>query len=225
MYKRLATFLALSAIAAFSVLPAASLAQDSGPFQVKAARQFNVDVDRVFEFDIVNSSVRDLFARGRVVLLNVYDASLPVTILVPDVHFPPGSTTSVSVRWPNAPLVGQIRALLVLNDGQDPSLIQQFTFWVFPLQQAALFVGIAAMACALALTALRLPKYLKTRVPANMIAYIVDDDDTVVTLSTRFDVTWQDIVRANRLNPPYALKQGQRIFIPKHGLRQPDEKI
>ena len=219
MFKRLAIFSALLTTLAFSVPPAAALAP--APLEVRATRQYGIGIDRTFEFDVANTSNRDLFARGRVVLLNVYDASMPVTIPVSDVRIPAGGIATIGVRWQNAPLAGQIRALLVLNDGQDPSLIQPFVFWVFPIEQAALFVGIAAAAIALALGILRLPKYLKARVPSGMLSYVVEEDDTVVTLSARYDVTWQDIVRANRLKPPYALKVGRRILIPKHGLRRP----
>jgi LysM repeat protein len=54
-----------------------------------------------------------------------------------------------------------------------------------------------------------------------MQSTIVEGDDTVVTLAVRFDVTWEDIVRANHIKPPYALKVGQRILIPKHAMRHP----
>lgn len=221
MFKRRAIFFAVLATIALTVLPAAA-AVGTVPLEVDATRESGVGVDRIFDFDVTNTSDRVLFARGRVVLLNVYAASLPVTIAVPDVRLAAGATTTVSVRWQNAPLIGQIRALLVLNDGVDPSLVQAFVYWVFPIEQAALFVGIAAATAALALGILRLPKYLKkVRVPSGMSSYVVEEDDTVVTLSSRFDVTWQDIVRANRLKPPYTLKIGRRILIPKHDLRKP----
>ena len=222
MYKRGAIFIAALAIAAVAL---SASGQTSAPLEVKAARQTGSGLDRIFEFDVTNSSGHELFVRGRLVLLNVYDASLPVTVLVPDVRIPAHGMATVGVTWVNAPLVGQIRALLVLNDGQDPSLIQPFVFWVFPIEQAVLFVGIAALAIAVALGSMRLPKYLKARVPANMLAYVADEEDTVVTLSSRFDVTWQDVVRANRLKPPYTLKAGKRILIPKHGLRKPEENV
>jgi hypothetical protein len=155
------------------------------------------------------------------VVINVYDASLPMTIPVRDVTVPEKGKASAIVRWDAAPLLGQVRVLLVLNDGQHASLVETYSFWIVPLVQAAVFVGIAALAAALALGVMRLPRYLKVRIPPNMSAYTVEFDDTVVTLSNRFDVTWQDIVRANRLKPPYALKPGTRILIPKHVLHRP----
>lgn len=219
MFKRLAITTLFLATAASTAVPAVSAA-DSAPLEVAATRQFSVGVDRIFEFDVANTSARDVIAHGRAALLNVYDTSLPIIIDVPDVRVPASGTTTVGIRLSDAPLAGQIRALLVLNDGQGFSLVQSFDFWFFPLEQASLFVGLSALSAALALSALRMPKYFKTRVPSGMLSYMAEEDDTVATLSSRFDVTWQDIVRANRLRPPYALKPGRRILIPKHDLRR-----
>lgn len=221
MFKRaVILFGALAALASICLAPAVS-AQKMDVFEVRAVRQHGSGIDRIFEFDVADLADRELVAQGRVVLLNVYDASLPVTIPVTDAHFKPGGVTVVSVRWQDAPLAGRVRALLVLNDGQDPSLIRSFDFWIFPFAQASLFVGVVILLITLALLAMRLPKRLKGRVPSNMLAYAVEDDDTVVSLAARFDVTWEDIVRANRLKPPYVLKPGERILVPSHDLRRP----
>ena len=196
--------------------------QSPTPLSVASVRHYGEGVNRVFEIDIANSGDRDVVTRGRLVVINVYDATLPTSIPIPDVNVPARDVGRAIVRWSDAPLIGQIRVLLVLNDGQHASLVESYTYWILPYVEAAAFAGIAIFAIGLALTVMRLPKYLKGRVPANMLAYRVEFDDTVVTLSNRFDVTWQDIVRANRLKPPYELKQGSRILIPKHALRRPD---
>lgn len=214
----------LRAIAATLFLLAFSapaLAQGPTPLSVVSTRQYGDGVNRVFEFGIANSGERPVAARGRLVIINVYAATLPVTIAVPEIVIPPGGSTKASVIWEDAPLLGQVRTLLVLNDGQHASLVESYTFWIVPYLEAAAFLAIAALLIALVLGFMRLPKYLKTRVPANMMPYVVEFDDTVVTLAARFDVTWQDIVRANRLKPPYALNPGGRVLIPKHGLRRP----
>ncbi|HJV33275.1 MAG TPA: LysM peptidoglycan-binding domain-containing protein [Patescibacteria group bacterium] len=215
----------LRAIAAALFLLALSapvLAQSPTPLSVVSSRQYGEGVDRVFEFKVANSGERPVAARGRLVVINVYAATLPLTIPVREIVVPPGASTTAVVRWDDAPLLGQVRALLVLNDGQHASLVESYTFWIVPYLETAVFLAIAALLIALALGAMRLPKYLKTRVPANMMPYVVEFDDTVVTLAARFDVTWQDIVRANRLKPPYTLKPGGRVLIPKHGLRRPE---
>jgi len=200
----------------------AAAAQNPSPLSVTSAQQYGEGVDRVFEFEIANSGDRTVVTRGRLVVINVYDASLPTTIPIREITVPAKGGSTAIVRWDDAPLIGQIRVLLVLNDGQHASLVESFTFWILPYFEAAVFLSVTSLTAALALAVMRLPKYLKARVPPNMTAYVVEYDDTVVTLSNRFDVTWQDIVRANRLKPPYTLRTGSRIFIPKHGLRRPE---
>jgi hypothetical protein len=212
----------IAAAALFMGLAPFVSAQNPSPLTVVEARHYGEGVDHVFEFDVANADERGVTTRGRLVVINVYDASLPVTIPIRDVTIPGKGTATATVRWDDAPLLGQIRVLLVLNDGLHPSVVESYTFWILPLLQAAVFLGVAALTAALALAVMRLPNYLKTRVPPNMTPYVVEFDDTVVTLSNRFEVTWQDIVRANRLKPPYALKPGSRVFIPKHGLRRPE---
>lgn len=196
-------------------------AQGASPLKVVESVHHGEGIDHVFEFTVSNSGPRTIVARGRLVVINVYDASLPVTIPIRELAIPADGTAVLAVRWENAPLVGQVRALLVLNDGQRDSLVESFTFWFLPLFEAAAFLLVVLVAAVLALIAMRIPRYLKTRVPSDMIAYVVEFDDTVVSLSNRFDVSWQDIVRANRLKPPYELQPGRRVLIPKHGLRRP----
>ena len=200
----------------------AVLAQGPSPLSVVSTRHYGDGVDHVFEFEIANADPAAVTTRGRLVVINVYDASLPTSIAIKDVFVPGEGRATVAVRWDDAPLVGQVRTLLVLNDGQHASLVENSVFWFVPVAQAGAFLGIAAVLVALALAVMRLPKYLKARVPADMAPYVVEFDDTVVTLASRFDVTWQDIVRANRLKPPYELKPGTRILIPKHDLRRPE---
>lgn len=215
-------FRAIAAAAIGLAWASSVAAQAPSTLSVTGVRHYGEGVDRVFEFDVANSDARAVTTRGRLVVINVYDASLPSTLQVRDLTVPGNGAATAVVRWDDAPLLGQVRVLLVLNDGQRASLVESYTFWIVPWAGAAMFLGIAALAAALALAAMRLPKYLKARVPSDMTPYVVEFDDTVVTLAARFDVTWQDIVRANRLKPPYGLKEGSRILIPKHLLRRPD---
>lgn len=210
----------LTTIASLAVVTAA-FAQNPTPLKVVGVAHHGEGIDRVFEFTVSNSNPQPLTARGRLVIINVYDASLPVTVPISELMVPASGQAVAAVRWENAPLLGQVRTLLVLNDGQHDSLVESFTFWIVPVREAAVFLLTLALAVGLALLAMRLPRYLKTHVPSDRIAYVVEFDDTVVGLSNRFDVSWQDIVRANRLKPPYELKPGSRVFIPKHALRRP----
>lgn len=67
-------------------------------------------------------------------------------------------------------------------------------------------------------------KKRKKRAPSGMVFYTTEFDDTVVTIAERFGVTWEDIVRANKLKPPYDLQKGKDILIPKHEIRHEEEE-
>lgn len=216
------SLVALALAAAALAATGAALAQPASPLSVKAFRHYASGVDHLFEYEIANALDRELGAGGRLVVLNVYDADPPVTLPIGRFLVPPGGTSVIRVAWPDAPLMGSVRVLLVLNDGEHPSLVEPSGFWIVPYAAIGLSAGIVLFAALLTLAAARLPRWLKERVPANMAAYRVEDDDSVMTLSTKFDVSWQEIVKANRLKPPYALRPGQRIFIPKHALRRPN---
>lgn len=218
---RLRTSLILAA-AAFALAGPIHAQPQASPLSVKSFRHHAEGIEQVFEFEVANALDRELTATGRLIVLNVYDTAPPVSIPVETVTVAPGGVSDVRVTWPDAPFVGQVRVLLVLSDGTNPTLVASFGFWILPYATFALFVGLLALVMVGVLVALRMPGWLRKRIPANMIAYTVEEDDSVVTLSTKFDVTWQDLVKANRLKPPYDLRLGQRIFIPKHPLRRPE---
>lgn len=63
----------------------------------------------------------------------------------------------------------------------------------------------------------------RKKYPSGMTGYVVEYGDTVVTVANRFEVTWEDVVRSNRLKPPYPLKPGSEILIPIHALRRSED--
>lgn len=239
-----------------------AFAQDVSPLGVREVRQAPDGVDRVLTFTIANNRDQDVLASGRVVVISVYGTSLPASLPIEDVIVPAGKTTEVRVRWHDAPIFGQIRTTIILNEGSASATISSHAFWLLP-NPAVAGGAAAALVAGLAIVHLlmrpRGPKKAKTvvkavakapavRVPekkaepkpvappepppkpkpaappkpkplSNTLAYRVEPDDSVMTLSSRFDVSWQEIVRANRLKPPYTLQPGKTIQIPRHALK------
>ncbi len=242
MFKKL---LILVAAASFALAPAV-FAKEASPLTVREVHQTVQGVDRVFFFTVENALSREVNVHGRVVVINVYDTSLPLTLSVENVRIPARGASDVTVRWHDAPIIGQIRATIILDEGGGSSLVASYVFWLLPslkivLSLAALFVLVLSATffvfrfvrrartgkatAELSAHTGKLKKQTvrsnlpKTRVPANMLAYLVEPDDTVMTLSARFDVTWQDLVHANHLTPPYALQPGKTLLIPRHPLK------
>jgi hypothetical protein len=159
------------------------------------------------------------------VALSVYDTTQPTVIPIEDTLIAAHEIKHLEIRWVSAPLVGRMRALLVLSGGNGPSFVKSFDFWLISSDTVYWAAGIvlAAVATYLLLRWRRSRRKHRERAPANMVSYRVEFDDTVMTLSNRYGVTWQDLVKANHLKPPYDLKPGQRLLIPRHALVRPPE--
>ena len=246
MFKRI--LIILSCVACTLALPA--FAQEISSLDVRGAQQAPDGVDRILKFTIANDRDHDVPARGRVVVINVYSASLPLSLPIEEeTVIPAGGVADVAVRWHDAPLFGQIRTTIILNEGSSAATISSHSFWLLPNMvvvgggAAALFASIAIVhllmrpremkrtkASAKKTTKLAVPSVpveppskpappVKPKPLSNTLAYRVEPDDSVMTLSARFEVSWQDIVRANRLKPPYTLHPGRTIQIPRHPLK------
>ncbi len=219
-------------------LPGAASARETASLDVRAVQQFPDGVDRILKFTVANLSDRDVVVGGRIIVINVYGASLPVSLPLELAVVPANGTTGFSVRWHDTPVIGQIRMTLVLNEGSAGASISSYTFWLLPNGKAAGGGAIALLASiAIAHLVMRgkkqnpgntqkpsdpgrtLGKPVKAKPLSSTLAYVVEPEDSLMSLSVRFDTAWQEIVRANRLKPPYALKPGKTIRIPRHPLK------
>lgn len=210
-------------------------------------------LDHILSFDVRNGEKRDAVVQGRFIVLNVYDTSPPVSIPLERLEIPAGEVVRASARWRNAPLLGQIRALLVLNGGPGMTSVEEFVFWTFPWPAFLALLGAILFSSGVALSVSRFLKKRKSvprgpgpkrskqmksvkkekkkprkrpkrkKYPSGMTGYVVEYGDTVVTVANRFEVTWEDVVRSNRLKPPYPLKPGSEILIPIHALRRSED--
>lgn len=233
-----------------------------GTFEVQDFKNRQDGLDQVFTFSVQNNTGRDINVSGRMIVLNVYDTAPPLSLPVNNLVIKDGKNQNVVIRWSGAPLIGQVRALLVLNVAPGMTIVEHFEFWVFPWQAFIVLTGIFLVLIGLLLTLLKFihrktrkrilegpgpeksehltdaftkEKYLKVeknpkppkkkkrrRLPSGMTSYVVEFGDTVVTVANRFGVSWEDVVRANRLKPPYAIKVEKEILVPLHELRRPE---
>ena len=178
-------------------------------------------VDLVFDIAVRNTSNTDQVVRGRLVAISVYEANPANITSIDAVNIKAGEVATIPATWYGAPYFGRIRTLLVLSDGHADSLVSSSEFWLWPAGQIVFFpVGLAILAVLL-LVAIRHRPNKRERVPKNMVSHQIEPGDSVVSLANLYGGTWQDIVKANRLKPPYDLKPGARIFIPKHLLQHP----
>ena len=215
------------AAAALGVLLPGLLAFAAAPtpsFTLQSFKHHADGPDRVFDLEVQNFTDQSASLSGRFVVISVYDTTQPTVLPIPAVNVAPHATQHLEIRWVGAPLAGRVRALLVLSGGAGSDYVQSFDFWLLPFDTLVWVIGIVLLAAlAVALMSVRRGRKRPERVPANMASYRVEFDDTVMTISNRYGVSWQDLVKANRLKPPYELKPGRRLLIPRHPLaRRPE---
>lgn len=177
--------------------------------------------DRVFELEVENTSNQNTYLRGRFVVISVYDTAQPAVLPIEEEMIAAHATKNLVINWVGAPAAGRIRALLVLSGGAGSSLVESFDFWLLSTDTLLWSIGII-VAAVLAMVFMRLRRSRPPdRAPANMVSYRTEFDDTLMTISNRYGVTWQDLVKANHLKPPYDIKPGQKLLIPRHPLMRP----
>jgi len=57
----------------------------------------------------------------------------------------------------------------------------------------------------------------KRWIKENWVSYEIKTGEDIKSLAERFDVSWKLIAKVNKLKPPYALKQGEKIKVPPRG--------
>lgn len=229
------------AISCLAVFLAAAPLRSEAAFSVAEFRHRLEGLDRYFVLVVANdSSVRERIG-GRLIVLNVYDLGPAETIAIPFTEVPAGGAAKIEVRWEDAPIFGQARVLLVLNGQRSGTVVETYGLWIFPWQAALIVGGALLILAGLVLLVVRragaparrtgaaagkpAPKKRpkRRRPPSGMVFHVVEEDESVVAVAERYGVSWEDVVRANRLKPPYDLAPGTEILVPKHGLKRPGQ--
>jgi hypothetical protein len=215
--------LAIAALAASFAFSAS--AQQDLPLPVSSFTHERAGGMHVFRASVRNDGSAPVRLSGRLVVLNVYAVDPPALLPIEPVVIEPGLERVVALRWAEAPVFGQVRALLVLEADGRPVRVESYSLWIAPWKALLYALGIALGAAAAVLAAVHAPVWArkwKARIPSGMTAYYVEPGDSVVTVATRYGVSWQDVVRANKLKPPYQVRAGARLLVPKHALKRPE---
>ncbi len=128
---------------------------------------------------------------------------------------------SIPLTWKKQPLFGEYTAKatttfweLNLTSGvkSNPKAItKEIKFSVTPLWLILLIAGIILL-----LILLILGKFLlRHSQKKHAEKYIVQENDTITNIADTKKVNWKKIAQLNKLHPPYELKKGESILIPK----------
>jgi hypothetical protein len=233
-HAMLRLFRFLVATFGLTLLLSVTAAQAAGPaFRVAQFGHYNDGADQLFTADIQNISDHDAYLHGRLIVIDVYDTNQPTALAFGDRLLHVGETAHFEARWSGASIIGSIRTLLILSDDDGPSYVQASDFWIAPVGWRTALLGLAGC-LALIIVILggmrfmhRKPKPKinqqppKKRVPPNTVAHTVDVGETVMSVAERYSVSWEDLAKVNRLKPPYELKPGSDLFVPRHPLQRP----
>src|SRR5689334_11361917 len=94
------------------------------PFVLTAWTHRADGVDHVFELDVKNVSSTETRLKGRLVVISVYDTSRPTVMVIDDQPVGAGDVKHLTLRWSDAPVLGYVRALLVLTDGAQQTTVK-----------------------------------------------------------------------------------------------------
>ncbi|MCX6760358.1 MAG: DUF916 domain-containing protein [Candidatus Nealsonbacteria bacterium] len=124
-----------------------------------------------------------------------------------------GHTTTVPIRWDKIPLIGLLTAKITIPYGDNQTATAKKTFLIIPWTLIAILILFAMIFIFGKL--FRWLYFAKSKL--KMSPYKLAGKETLVEIADKFDVSWKKLARINGLKPPYILKKGDTLFIPKKG--------
>ena len=128
---------------------------------------------------------------------------------------------SIPLTWKKQPLFGEYTAKatttyweLNLTTGvksNPKAIMKEIKFNVTPLWLILLIAGIILLMI-LAVTGKFLLRHYQKK---HAEKYIVQENDTLTNIAEKENINWKKIAKLNKLHPPYELKKGQTILVPK----------
>ena len=123
-----------------------------------------------------------------------------------------GQTSTVPIKWQRPSLFGRLTAKIDIVYGDNNQTVEaKKSFWTVPWTLIFIFV-ILLVLCVFVQLFWRL-YYAKKKL--KMAQYAVLDKETLIEIADKFNVKWKKLARINRLKPPYILRPGQTLFVPK----------
>lgn len=109
-------------------------------------------------------------------------------------------------------------AELGIKSGEAPMVLTGPMVWFFVWPYGwALIIEIAVLILIFACGLLIARSVIRRRhIARTWETYVVVDKDDVHSVSTRYGISWRQLVKANKLKAPYTLKSGETIIVPPH---------
>ena len=165
--------------------------------------QFNIalkNIGNVHLNPLATIEIRDIFGGHMATLENI---ALGTTF--------PAKSTLLPRRWENPSAFNFVRASLLINYGDNQTIEKNISFFVIPWPLIFSFVVLIIL---FFLGRLLWHLWL-TKAKLTMESHTVEKKQTIMDIAKKYSVSWKKLARINRLKPPYILKKGDTLFIPK----------
>lgn len=126
-----------------------------------------------------------------------------------------------TTRWNfefNQPFWGgyfKTNAVIKYDNNGDQILNSSYIWFFIPPTTKALWIlafAIIPLVTLLFISLIRVIILKRNR--KTWITYIVKKDESIVDIANKFHVKWNKLSKVNKLNPPYTLKEGDKILVP-----------
>ncbi len=126
----------------------------------------------------------------------------------------PGRTNEVPLNWTDPPFIGKfnVEATVRFEGGETQTVTT--TVWIIPYP----LIILLALIIVLIIIGRLLFHLIVAKEKDKMKVHIVQEGETVEKIAEIYSVNWKYLVRINKLKPPYQLKVGQELLIPKQNI-------
>jgi hypothetical protein len=175
-----------------------------------------------FKFTIENSGNVTYVPQAEITIRDasgkIYDSftkplgsSLPGTVIEPVVDWEK-QTPLIASFTATAKVTFPKRFAIAGEPMHGAAVTKSVRFSIIPWSHIFYFTVFAVFAALLCwLHTMRVRKAL-----ANSESYAVGADDDLMSLAQKLNISWKTIARLNKMKPPYTLRKGTRILVPKH---------
>jgi LysM repeat protein len=126
--------------------------------------------------------------------------------------FPNRENRDGMITWSGMPLIGRYTAKATVSfvEGGTDEKTQEISFWVFPYRIAFLLVLLFVLEVLMRL----IWKYRLEVSKEKMPIYEAKTGDTLLTLASRFQLSWKKLAKTNEIKKPYHINAGEKLFVP-----------
>lgn len=164
-----------------------------------------------FKFELKNEGNVHLMPKANIEITDIFGGWVATIEGASLGTAPLSRTINSQVKLEKPVLFGWLRAEITILYGDDQTTTTQKSFWIVPW--TILFFAVMLIIILVFGKLFWRLYYAKSKL--KMTPYTVTGKETLTELAEKFNVSWKKLARINNLKPPFTLKEGETLFIPK----------